>query len=241
MKKNILLLAILLSSFSLLAQQIKNGRITYKAGMKPLPNKIYELMMNDTMDADVKERVLQMYDDNKQVKSVLEFTDTESVYYVKGEKPKDINLSWIMAGGESRFYNNLAEGKRFYNFEDSMAHEWLLISYDNYQWQITEETKEIKGYTCYKAIQINTEKKKKRHLAVAWFTKELPFAIGPKDFGGLPGIILELTVNTRSYVVDNIELNVRKVRIAPPLEGRKITRKEFRERYKDFFGKSNKD
>ena len=65
-------------------------------------------------------------------------------------------------------------------------------------WHLTNETKEILGYQCQKAI---LSKDSARELGtdpqlgdiVAWFTPEIDAQLGPWKYGGLPGLILEIT------------------------------------------------
>lgn len=58
----------------------------------------------------------------------------------------------------------------------------------NFDWKIDNETKEILGYTCKKA----TTSFRGRNY-IAWFATEISVSDGPWKFGGLPGLILEVT------------------------------------------------
>ncbi|RXJ50293.1 GLPGLI family protein [Gelidibacter gilvus] len=58
----------------------------------------------------------------------------------------------------------------------------------DFNWQITNETKNIGKFICYKA----TTKNFRGRNYEAWFTYEIPVPAGPWKFHGLPGLILEI-------------------------------------------------
>ena len=105
------------------------------------------------------------------------------------------------------------------------------------------ETKNIGNYTCYKAkfeieeedIQINMidgevkeEKVTKKRTLVAWYTPEVPVSNGPGDYGGLPGLILEVNDGNQTIVCSEIVLNPKEVKeIKEPTKGKVVTREEF--------------
>lgn len=55
-------------------------------------------------------------------------------------------------------------------------------------WKVGNEIKEILGYSCKKATTIFRGRN-----YIAWFTPKIPVSDGPWKFGGLPGLILEIT------------------------------------------------
>lgn len=65
------------------------------------------------------------------------------------------------------------------------------------EWEITDETKEIAGYECVKAVTDYRGRK-----WVAWFAPELPLQEGPWKLCGLPGLILEAYDENRDYVFE---------------------------------------
>ena len=93
---------------------------------------------------------------------------------------------------------------------------------------MTGESKKIGKYTCYKATYEkeveeatfsfgnfnqaqNTPKKKKMKKVnvVAWFTPEIPIATGPSRYGGLPGLILEVSDDQTTLLKnDQLKKNV---------------------------------
>jgi GLPGLI family protein len=184
---------------------------------------------------------------------ILDFTKSESMFKQKqeldGPKVPKSNGAIIMiggmAGGRDVLYKNIKE-KRMANKTDLMGKIFLikdnLVSYD---WELTGETKNIGNYTCYKAVfekeeesieikmidgEVKEEKGMKKRTIVAWYTPDVPISNGPKNFGGLPGLILEVNDGNETIMCSEIVLNPKEVKeIKEPIKGKIVTRKKFAE------------
>lgn len=66
-------------------------------------------------------------------------------------------------------------------------------------WLICAEKKNIQGYPCQKATTTYLGR-----TYIAWFTPEIPIPSGPWKFGGLPGLILNISDNRRHYAFECI-------------------------------------
>jgi GLPGLI family protein len=61
-------------------------------------------------------------------------------------------------------------------------------------WSLTNETKTIEGFLCYKATTIDeviNQKEGFKFTITAWYCPKIPVSIGPLYLNGLPGLILE--------------------------------------------------
>ncbi|UAB85780.1 GLPGLI family protein [Zunongwangia sp. SCSIO 43204] len=76
-------------------------------------------------------------------------------------------------------------------FKDKLKYKQTLNPVD---WEIQSETKEILGYKVQKASGSFAGRNYE-----AWFAPELPFLDGPYKFGGLPGLILEISDTKNHY------------------------------------------
>jgi GLPGLI family protein len=111
--------------------------------------------------------------------------------------------------------------------------------YDEIKWEITTESKVIQSYVCYKAIQnttfIDKKGESRNKQVIAWFAPVLPYSYGPKNFYGLPGLILELTENKTTFLATKISLDKNEVIIDFP-KGKTITKAEYEKKMKAQMG-----
>ena len=181
----------------------------------------------------------------------LDFTKSKSVYKEVQEldAPNAPSSNGVMImvqgsnGSNDVLYKNISEN-RMANKKELMGKVFLirdnLVAYD---WELMGEIKNIGNYTCYKAkfeieeedIQINMidgevkeEKVTKKRTLVAWYTPEVPISNGPSNYGGLPGLILEVNDGNQTIVCSEIVLNPKEVKeIKEPTKGKVVTRDEF--------------
>ncbi len=103
----------------------------------------------------------------------------------------------------------------------------FLISGDRptYQWKLGTEQREFLGFMVQQATAVHDGAE-----IEAWFTPQIPVQAGPADFGGLPGLILVLSVDGGHLLYSATEVNLEglgDVEIAPPTEGDMVTREEY--------------
>jgi GLPGLI family protein len=183
----------------------------------------------------------------------LQFSPTESIY----KEVQKLELNNKNSLGSSRNfdikYKNLKD--KVMLTETEMFEKAFLISekLPEYNWKFIPETKTIGNYSCQKAIAIipvseeekaDYEKQLKEQeknptsffvsyvpqeaIITVWFTADIPIANGPKDYWGLPGLILEINDGNTVILCSKIVLNPKeKFKIKKPNKGKEITRKVF--------------
>jgi GLPGLI family protein len=93
------------------------------------------------------------------------------------------------------------------------------------KWKITDETREIAGYTCRRANGIYLDSV----YVVAFYTTRIPVAGGPESFSGLPGMILGVALpheNITWFATKVTEGNIAQNDIIPPKKGKPTNEKE---------------
>ena len=93
------------------------------------------------------------------------------------------------------------------------------------KWKITDETREIAGYTCHRANGLYLDS----IYVVAFYTSRIPVPGGPESFSGLPGMILGVALpheNITWFATKVTEGSIQQNNIAPPQKGKVIADKD---------------
>jgi GLPGLI family protein len=116
--------------------------------------------------------------------------------------------------------------KRFVDQKKVFEQTYLVKgSTRKFKWKITDETREIAGYTCRRANGIYLDS----IYVVAFYTTRLPLAGGPESFNGLPGMILGVALpheNITWFATKVTEANIPQNEIGPPKKGKATDEKD---------------
>lgn len=239
-------LTILLCCGSLLmSAQDFSGKATYKTHRKT--NISLDSTMNSEMQKKMQERIRQMF----QQTYTLSFNKEASIYK-QNEKLKSPNpqastggfMVMSVGGGSNEVtYKNLKKNKLVQS-RDLLGKLFLIKDdIEKAAWKLTGETKNIGTYTCYKAsysreventniVMENGESKEKTTkntvVTTAWYTPEIPISNGPANYGGLPGLILEINEGNLTIVCTEIEMKGNeKMKIEAPTKGKVVNSETF--------------
>ena len=239
-----------LISGSMFAQDF-SGRATYKTHRKSS----FELdsttiAANPGIQEQMEAQMRKMF----QKTFTLDFTKSESMYKEEQEldAPKGPSANggvmvMVMGGDGSSdiLYKNISEN-RMANKTELMGKVFLIKdNLEAYDWKLTGEAKNIGNYTCYKAVyekeeediqidmidgEVKEEKVTKKRTLVVWYTTDVPVSNGPNNYGGLPGLILEVNDGDLTIVCSELVLNPKEAKeIKEPVKGKIVTRKKFAE------------
>ncbi len=154
----------------------------------------------------------------------LLFSEGRSIYYKKLVKNEnDDRVTVVDGGGSEKVFKD--HKKRIIVKQTNFLSRWFLIEdslTSGHVWQITSDTMRIGGFMCYRAINDNG-----RSIVEAWFTPEIPVSDGPRDYYGLPGLILKVKEGNKSIEATRIWQEKKNVSIEKPDKGKKLTQEEF--------------
>ena len=241
---------ILISSFFVNAQEFQ-GKAIYQTKIK-MGDDFKKRMDSSKMPEDRKAFIKQMIKKRMEKVYELNFTKTKSTFKEqKGLVAPSENERFNRSANDLLFKN--IKNSTFVNKKETFGKVFLIIdSITKYDWKLEKETKMIGNHLCLKATteavvknrmsrfrrfskkaknkkndstKVNLPKKTK---ITAWYAPEIPVANGPAEYGGLPGLILQLDAGNLQMLCTKIVLNPKeKAEIIAPTKGKKITQKEY--------------
>lgn len=215
------------------SQNNSSGRVIYDVLEGNYSNEVTPTMFG------FKNRSKIMDDDFAPKSILLEFsgetsycklTDESTMYNNNWSDFKELSLE---VAGDTFF--NYSEGERI-NTRDKNGKLYLISkNMEEIQWKLENETKNINGYICNKAVRYTEYSRWGKTWIVthiAWYTKDIPVPFGPFDNINLPGLVLEVEKigghTEFKYVVRNLEMDsTDAIQIEKPSLGVLITQKEY--------------
>ncbi|AKA35479.1 GLPGLI family protein [Flagellimonas lutaonensis] len=195
--KTIFFISILLCFPTLAEGQESKGHVVYRMKYQPFENNNAQ---NFSFTNKKEKIVTAIYE----IKAELFFDEHRSIYKIRPnlELENDFShkIAKIIAGGV--WYKNLKTKSKIERI-NSMGEEINVIrDFKTYDWHISTEEKMIGNFKTFKAStsfkeKNNFTKKDEDFEITAWFCPQISASFGPKGIDGLPGLVLEATINNR--------------------------------------------
>lgn len=203
---------------------------------------IYKILPIDfelkSKSAEINSVMGKMYEEANKQSFTLEFNVMKSSFILNNfleltnnddqNKKRISNLASMLVTSDFNYYLDLNTNTVVLEKKDGVL---IQKGYEIKKWEITTESKTIGDYLCYKAVYINNyigrDGKEKNMPVVAWFAPSLPYSYGPKDYNGLPGLIVQLQERKTIYYAALISLTKDKeVKVDFP-KGKTISEEEY--------------
>ena len=112
------------------------------------------------------------------------FVNSSGSAFLPIESESEDRMSWLTS--KNKYFQNLDERKQLIVFSLFGNNLYIKDSLPSRPWKITENTRNIAGYECRKAIYQKNDSTR----IYAWYSAALIPSVGPEGFCGLPGTIL---------------------------------------------------
>ncbi len=204
-----------------------SGRIVFEETRK------IEISLNTEMSEEMK----SMIPSSQVSQKLLLFNEAASIYedYEKDDSGGDGTWNATSEGGggvrimiakpDDKVYRNLSNGE-LTEKREFMGKIFLVQgSVEKPNWKFTGKSKDILGYMCQQAtIEDSTG------VTEAWFTPQIVASSGPANYGGLPGMVLEVSSNESKHLItakDIVLVEIAATEIKEPKKGKKVNREEY--------------
>ena len=170
------------------------------------------------------------------------FNENECIFEVvktmESDNDRYVKLATKLGGGRGVYYINM-ERELILQQASGFGETFLISSsLNDLEWEITKEEKVVNNKKVFKAILKTKKNSKSEKNTFAWFCPEIPSSFGPVGYGNLPGLILELHLNTGFvFYANKIIVDSNKIKIEKPTKGRKVSKEEFEKIGKDAIDK----
>ena len=198
--------------------QEQRAIIEYRGEMKQTYADSFVNAFNERKDMPMarKQRLAESFLNAEPEDFFLHIDGDESYYHL--EKSLELDGGYNM-GSNAPIYDY------YTNKENGLIIEFSTIfgkiSHKPLSWEVTGDSKEIAGYTCFKATTVERLYSRQgfyyNRAVVAWFAPALPPYFGPSQYSNLPGLVLEIER-------DMFTLKAVKIILNPPKKDINITR-----------------
>ncbi|MGY5847964.1 GLPGLI family protein [Salegentibacter sp. HM20] len=189
--------------------QINQAIIKYEGAIN---EKYVESFLNELKEKDIpmsaKQGVIKMYENATPDHFFLNIDGDQSYYYLDKTLESDLSAESYNVGskaGTTAYFTNNSNDL-IIEFSNALGN----INHQALEWELSQEKKNIIGFTCYRATSTEKLYSRQGHFyyrdVVAWFAPEIPLNFGPKHYKGLPGLILE--INRDEFTISATEINL---------------------------------
>jgi len=222
MKNTILMLLLVLPLF-ISAQTNNQGQVLYKETLQlrvelPEEHKQFASMLPSS-------RTTQMELLFNSEASLYKTFEREEGDYEESASEGNVRIKMVVANDDQQVYRKMGSREKVEK-KGFMGKDFLISGEaEKLPWKLTGEKEEILGYACQKALIQDSSRN-----IVAWFTMELPIAIGPDGYGDLPGLILKLEMAEGERVIEATKVALKPIdekMIMAPRKGKKVSEEEY--------------
>ncbi|MEE9349298.1 MAG: GLPGLI family protein [Flavobacteriaceae bacterium] len=216
---------ITITLFLTLTSYSQKGKVIYTATFS------FDSFYKSKGESDSNESDKDYIENTEDIECELTFNKNES-YFKKNDKivvkKSKFNITNIKVG-RGEFYHNRKDNETIEMYE--FFGEDFLITKNKIIWEFENETKTISGYLCKKAVTVLKLSGRNgiiERKVIAWYAPKIPISFGPKNYNGLPGLIISLQEGDFFYIATKIILNTTKdILITKPTNGKNMTQNEF--------------
>lgn len=218
--KNLILFLFLSFPILIFAQTSNSGKILYKEVIKvDLPDKVKDDPKNQAWISKMPK--------TRESDRELLYHEEKSLYKnIKKEKaPNERKYMYHYEEPDNHYYMD-AEADESIHLTDFFGKTFRVTGeHKERKWKITKNQKMIKDYLCFEATAGDTTDQ-----VTVWFTPQIRTTAAPMYLNGLPGLILEVSMDEGKFTLSASEITLGETKdedIIKPAKGKKMTKEKY--------------
>lgn len=231
MKHLAIFITLLFAGNILLAQNTHfttSGTVEFEKSVNMFALLKKQITKNDTYGQIIYDNYIKTKPQFKKLKSTLTFSKDKSLFTpIADDAPPDSYTSNPAVTQNNTIFTDILNGTSI--IRRSVLDDYFLIadSTRKINWKITDETRDIAGYTCRRANALVLDSV----YVVAFYTDEIAVSGGPESFTGLPGMILGVALphdNVTWFATKVTDTAIPPAALAPPTKGKAVNSAQFK-------------
>lgn len=209
--------------------QSNSGKVVYKETIN-----LAAAMKGVELDGELAAQLADILPKEQVLIRELHFSPEASLYTTAPKKEEKYNpgngIKIDMHMPEEKIYHDIKKGE-VVEQREFMSRKFLITGGDKKNtWKMTGKQKKILNYPCQQATMT-----KDSTAIIAWFTPAIQVSTGPRELNGLPGLVLEASIDEMfTITATSVEPGaVDKAKLVKPTEGKKMTREQFEKLMKE--------
>ncbi len=249
--KKVFFLIVAAIGFNSVKAQVKQGTVVYERKINSHRGTTNEQMRAMIPEFRISKHIL-LFSDSISLYKVIPENEAPDPFAGSGGGARVMTFNFSGGADAGELYKNFTQSKSILSSELAGKNYLIIDSITQQPWKLSNETKQILGYTCLKAtrkitvqasqprIMIlgggnagptrDTTRPQPREIElVAWYAQDIISPVGPENYGQLPGVILQLDSDNGATVYTALEIKkeVDQKILKEPKKGRSITAVEF--------------
>ena len=191
-----------------------------------------------------------IFSEDEKLDAISGATDSWGKNFTPGQQYKNLKKNMLLQDQE--FY-----GKQFLVKDKLLALEWNMtgdskqiggymcmkavavvpseqLSWYNFSWENARNNEKKEASELDSIAEPETDTGKIDEIKMtqieAWYTPQIPVSNGPMEYGGLPGLILEVSADGTTILCSKIVMNpAEKIKIEAPKKGTEVTKIEYQD------------
>lgn len=196
---------------------------------------VFEFSENDKKNSHINPMLEMAKMAENEIKFMLQYKNGKTIFVKPntGIKSDEYEIASAFVDADNIYYTDIINRTSYIEITENdlfKKNEFIVLDSLKLKWNLIDSTKIINNFKCFYANTILNKNQYNTNndvLVEAWYTPEIPVSSGPKNFNGLPGLILYLRINKTIFKAEKINFVKNDNEINLPVKGEMISNEKY--------------